>query len=58
MKNKMKSPIFVLQIKAKLYKEDAKAIQEALDHSYTAGYEKGYNDGRFCPITLTRNEGE
>lgn len=58
MGNKMKSPIFVLKINAKLSKEDEMAIREALDHSYTAGYEKGYNDGRFCPITLTRNEGE
>lgn len=43
----MKSPVFILQISAALSQEDIDSIREALDFSYTSGYEKGYNDGRF-----------
>ena len=41
LEGSMKSPIFLLQISATLSEKDLKAIQEALDRAYQAGYDAG-----------------
>ena len=42
----MSNPIYILQIDARLSEKDSRAIQEALDMAYKAGYDNGFRDGK------------